>query len=97
MTQCDVCNEAITNPICTDCLQTEVTHWMEDFNAGNVEEVKSLKKLFAHFKSGVNCIICKNELNVCAHCYCKEAKRYVNPENDRKFIRAFDFELFELL
>lgn len=97
MTPCGVCNEEITNPICTNCLQTEITHWMEDFKAGNSEAVKNIKDLFTHFSTGVNCIICAKELNVCAHCYCKEAKKHVYEDYKEKFIRAFDFELFELL
>ncbi len=96
MCTCQVCNEAITNPVCSNCLQNEITHWMEDFQAGDSESVKNVTTLFSHFKTGVKCIICKEELNVCAHCYCKEAKIHVNEKSNDDFVRAFDFQLIDL-
>ncbi|MBI5066523.1 hypothetical protein HZA97_09925 [Candidatus Woesearchaeota archaeon] len=93
MGNCNICNEAITNPVCSECLQLEIAQWLSDFQAGEPEEVKAVTQLFEHFSTGVNCIVCKKELNVCAHCYCEEAKNFVPKNHSEQFKRTFDFEL----
>ena len=95
--ECCICNEAITNPICHDCLNKEVMTWVKTRNPELVKYVEGIKDIFKGlYASSTTCILCGNVLNVCAHCFVKEvydSLARVNTEAAEAFKKAFNYEL----
>ena len=95
--KCVICQEAITNPICPDCLQREVEHWLADFNPSLVPQLREYTGIFdAYTHEGVTCVICGRDMRVCAHCFCKDIYQLFRDQLKDKaedFLFSFDFEL----
>ncbi len=96
--KCIICDEAITNPVCPECLERQVMYWIADFKPELISilrDIGSSVKTFNH--SNTSCIICGSEMNVCAHCYCKEIYLWLienkHVELAMKFLESFNFEL----
>lgn len=93
---CVVCGDVITNPICVSCLQKEMEHWLLD----RKPEVSSLiKNTTACFKSYTHdvmeCVICGENMNVCAHCYSKDVIDFIKKDKKlvREFLTQFNYQL----
>lgn len=94
---CFICNEAVTNPICPECLHIEVRHWLMEEKEQAMQDVDGIKQLFSGAELEIaSCIFCGNSMPVCAHCYSKEVKEYLeteHPELVSDFIQLFNFHL----
>ncbi|MFH1849611.1 MAG: hypothetical protein ABH879_05480 [archaeon] len=93
---CMVCEEAITNPICRHCLEKQGTQWAAEKVPGLVPQLQKAGDVFSQMEPGnMTCIICGGDIDVCAHCCCKEMLSVVeeDPELADEFMRLFDFEL----
>lgn len=92
---CVICNEAITNPLCVDCLEEEMTSWIADFDSDQVKNIEEMKEIFPkHKTTEVKCILCKRNMDVCPHCYSKEILNTVKtPILTNTFIETFNFDL----
>lgn len=82
---CEECDEAITNPICPDCLERQAVAWLmerkKDFLIKKVKEkMNNIKKQSSDSDSNVNCIICKNKISICPHCTSKEILKVMQKE-----------------
>ena len=71
---CDVCSEAVTNPICPNCIATEIEAWLTYYPNLRVEilpRIKQyLKKLGQKITESTECIKCKNKTaSVCLYCF----------------------------
>ncbi len=90
---CPICDEAITNPICLDCLERELGHWLLTIG----KQPMMLRELYRGFpEAGTRCVICGEESSVCAHCYCEEALNLIKqtaPELEEDFLSHFNYEL----
>ena len=65
---CQLCMEAITNPICVNCLDRQLKTWFmgnKDYFA--VSELRRDMELFE--SDGANCIICGETSAVCSYCF----------------------------
>ncbi|MBD3249840.1 hypothetical protein GF336_07370 [Candidatus Woesearchaeota archaeon] len=93
--KCVICQEAITNPTCPECLGTEVITWLKERIPSLADEIT-----WPAFgcKTGVNCIKCGKEMGICAHCYTREIYGYfrdLTPILANDFAETFDFGLRE--
>jgi hypothetical protein len=96
--KCIICDEGITNPICPNCLEREIISWVGELKPSLIPLLRNIKQNVTTFNhENTNCIICKQDMNVCPHCYCKEIYMWLF-ENDHielanKFLNHFNFEL----
>lgn len=95
---CEECDEAITNPICPDCLERQALAWLMERRQNLLimkvkERLNSIKKYSESNESEVNCIICKNKLSICPHCTSKELLKVFNKEKRllRDFMTVFNY------
>jgi hypothetical protein len=94
--KCVICQEAITNPICPECLQKEIEQWLVDKNKSLVPKLRSYASVYRAFRhAGTGCIICGSDMKVCAHCYCKDIYELFSDELEdaEDFLFSFNFEL----
>jgi len=94
---CVVCQEAITNPICPECLQKEIEQWLVDKNKSLVPKLRNYTEIFGSYRhEGTECVICGNDMKVCAHCYCKDVYELFSDDLGQdadEFLYSFNFEL----
>ena len=63
---CQVCREAITNPVCPSCLALE----METWTVQRPQVVPTIRKTTKNMCGEVGtCTICGGSVSICAHCY----------------------------
>ena len=94
--ECLLCGDAITNPVCHTCLQTEVAGWLENQMPKLISRLKKTGEMFASYTHpGTSCILCGNNMNVCSHCYCDEVNKLLEdyPRLAEEFTTFFNFEL----
>ena len=93
-TSCLVCNEAITNPICSDCVGKEIEQWLSEKRPSLVEKFRDMGNINLDYASTL-CIVCGSNMNVCAHCYCEDIRYWLRDVSDLEddFISCFNFEL----
>lgn len=88
---CGICNEAITNPICPECLEKEIKTWLKVKNPNMVNKVMGVTSIFSGFEySSMNCVLCGKSMNICAHCYVKEIYEILS-EYDKNLAQDFKF------
>ena len=93
---CLVCNDIITNPVCYKCLEKEVCAWLSDSKPKLMSGLKEYSGMFSSYShSGTRCILCRKNVNICAHCYCHEVHKMLaeHPDLSREFLHLFNFEL----
>jgi hypothetical protein len=71
---CDVCSEAVTNPLCPRCLATEIEAWLTLYPNLKEEMLPKLniylRKLGDRIDTSTACIKCRNEnASVCPYCF----------------------------
>ena len=87
--QCIVCNEGITNPICTDCLREQMIEWKPE-----IKEFLST----VDYEGIVKCLFCSKGMSICAHCYSRDVYLWLSrsqPEIAEQFIHIFNYGLKE--
>jgi hypothetical protein len=102
--RCVICDEAITNPICPDCLGKQVGFWAYENNESLMPVIVKIGESVKEFKhDNTSCIICRRDMNVCPHCYCSEIYSWLQENRFKrlckKFLKHFNYELdyrFEL-
>jgi hypothetical protein len=88
---CVQCDEAITNPICTDCLADRMRIMIGEHSKKLAEEVVSVP-----IDGDTICITCGSRMGLCAHCFSKDVHEdlnEINPILAREFLGRFDFEI----
>ena len=92
---CVICNETITNPVCMHCLEDEIVSWSADYNPAMVEDVVSTTKIMPEPSvTGMRCILCGRDIDVCPHCYSKDVfKGIKDPVLADTFVETFNFDL----
>ena len=98
---CDVCSEAVTNPICPMCLATEIDAWLTFYPNLRQELIPKmkhyLKEIEAKIYYSTRCIKCKDKIaSVCPYCFTefvlRELKKiHVNNIILKEFIEFFNF------
>ena len=94
---CVLCDEAITNPICLDCLQRGMEQWALEIKGSIVAELRSMVSIFkAYNHKGTTCVVCGNNINICAHCFCKDVYEWLLAEHKEiaeNFLVCFNYEI----
>jgi len=100
--QCSLCHEPITNPLCPNCLGTQIEAWMTLYP--NYHELKEalMPKLYSFIKKcqkrSTECIKCKQaRVSICPYCFTNlvvtELKKLeVHPIILREFLQFFNFK-----
>lgn len=96
--KCVICDEAITNPICPECLEREIMCWIGEIKPSLIPilmNVGDAVKSYTH--DNTSCAICSETMNVCPHCYCFEIFSWLNENGYKqiglKFLDQFNYEL----
>ncbi len=92
---CMECDEAITNPLCPECLARGMRVMVGEQN-------QKLSRQIAGFSTSgeTHCIRCGKEVGLCAHCFSKDIYEFLSGKNKRiaqEFLGNFDFGLRESL
>ncbi len=101
---CDICSEAITNPLCPFCLAVEIEAWLSLYPMLKKDLRPRLKKYLSRINSritnyGTECIKCKNNRAfVCTYCFTEYVFNELQNINAGKlvlkeFFKFFNFDL----
>ena len=94
---CVLCEEGITNPICIECLAKEMEQWLSEKRQFLTDSIREKVKVFKSYThDGTNCIICGENMNVCAHCFSIDVYKWLKGDNEelaREFLRSFNYEI----
>lgn len=99
---CDVCSEAITNPICPSCLTIEIQAWMTMYPSLNKELFpilnEYLEKIEDKSTDSAECIKCNsNKVAVCPCCFTNYVleqlrKIHANELVLKEFLEFFNYD-----
>lgn len=92
---CVQCGEVITNPICIECLEREMEHWLMEYRPKLISFIRDTTKCFRSYTHDVmSCVICGKNMNICAHCYVKEISCLIKSNRLMKeFLTQFNYDL----
>jgi len=71
---CPICKEAISNPICLECMEKEVLSLINKTSLRQgIKEIKENLEIFNPNLSSEDCrcILCNKEVKICKECYLK--------------------------
>lgn len=94
--ECVGCHEAITNPVCQDCLSKDIRIWLNKLNPELVPLFNYLTTNYIKVDSNVGCIICGREMQLCPYCFTEDVYYWlkeVAPNLIEDFIVYFNFDL----
>ncbi len=88
---CIDCQEAITNPVCPNCLAEQMKVFVGETNDGLASYIYG-----ANIEGSTQCISCQQGMGLCAHCFSRDIYCFIL-ENDmllaKEFKARFDFDL----
>jgi len=96
---CDVCSQAVTNPLCPTCLTTEIQAWLTLYPNLRKELLpklyRYLHKLEERRTDATRCLKCKNKrASVCPYCFTEHVLRELKRLDSNKIILKEFFEFF---
>ena len=95
--RCQVCDEGISNPLCSHCLEEGSAQFLADYKPTLVPLLRARQSMFSVFVEPASvCINCKDEMKVCPHCYCKEVALWLYedyPDIAQRFVQVFNYDL----
>jgi hypothetical protein len=96
---CDVCNIAVTNPICPACLAGEVEAWLTLYPSLRREVLPRIKKYAFAISDGATestkCIKCgEGSAYICPYCFTNQVLRELKKLDVNKIILKEFFEFF---
>ncbi|NQU98393.1 hypothetical protein HQ533_02915 [Candidatus Woesearchaeota archaeon] len=97
MSECIVCNEAITNPVCMGCVEEEIKAWLCEVKPELVEELYTKTEEIDSGFGETSCILCHNWMSVCTYCYTIHIFDWLKiraPELSKSFRTIFNFNYF---
>ncbi|MFH1590379.1 MAG: hypothetical protein ABIC95_00475 [archaeon] len=98
--RCVVCDEAITNPICPECIEKSVKTWLVGVRPQLIGKVENLAEAGSHMTTGsTRCIQCGQDMVICPHCFSRSVQELIedegNPYMEEEFLTFFDYDLRE--
>ena len=100
--ECLVCQEAIYNPLCQNCLAEQVEVWLASYPDLSAKLKPALKTFIKEVHNegieGINCVSCgSKKASVCPYCFTEFVigqlkKLEVNKQVLREFLLFFDFD-----
>jgi len=94
---CTVCSEAITNPICPDCLAEQMISWLNEIKV-DLDVVYDSALIFKGLETSGKCIKCNKDMTVCRHCFTREVYNGLvdkYPKLEEDFMRMWNYEIFD--
>lgn len=96
--KCVICDEAITNPVCPNCLERQMMHWIGEIKPSLIPILRGIgNSVMEYTHENTSCVICGGNMNVCPHCYCNEIYSWLNDNGYEDlavgFLAHFNFEL----
>ena len=99
---CVLCSEAIYNPLCQGCLNTQLEAWLSSYPDLKKKLTPNLKKFLAkiedHTIEGLTCISCKDKkASACPYCFTEYVLSQLNKLKVAKhilqeFLVLFNFD-----
>jgi hypothetical protein len=89
--RCVECDEVITNPICSECLAEKMRLVIRKFDSELAEQIVG-----SEISGDTQCIFCKKEMGLCAHCFSRDIYELLMIKNKRaanQFLLHFNFEI----
>jgi hypothetical protein len=100
---CEICGQAITNPLCPVCLTTEIEAWLTLYPNLRSELIPKLHRYLARVENKIlnstECIKCRNKrASICPYCFTEhvlhELKRiHASRMVLKEFLQFFNFDL----
>ncbi|MFH1399379.1 MAG: hypothetical protein ABIG95_04685 [Candidatus Woesearchaeota archaeon] len=93
-TDCLVCGESITNPICTECLGKEIVDWAANTDPALVPYIRLLARNIPREENETKCIVCGNRIDTCNYCFLNEVLQFIrhnSPELTNSFLEHFSY------
>lgn len=92
---CGLCDEHITNPIAPERMATQIKTWLEQENLP-LNAVDSMLQSLAAFPKEEMCIITKEAMGICPHCFAMHLKSNLKLSKvlSEDFDRQFTFHVF---
>ena len=94
---CILCEEAVTNPICVGCLEKGMEQWAMGEKPVLVPMLRERLEIIRSFThEGTRCVLCKENINICSHCFCKDVYDWLkaeHPESVNSFLLSFNYEI----
>jgi hypothetical protein len=98
---CLQCSEAITNPICHNCLAKGIKNWMSSYPKIKKEMTPKLKSYLRQVnelvENSVNCVSCNKKAALCPYCFTEGVlnllkKNKINEQIIQDFLSIFNFD-----
>ncbi|MFA7708220.1 MAG: hypothetical protein WCX73_04685 [Candidatus Pacearchaeota archaeon] len=99
---CEICGEAVTNPLCPICLATEVDAWSTfypNLRSGLLPKIKKyLERIKESIINSTECIKCKRaQTSICPYCFIDFVEGEIKKLESNNFIlnefrEFFDFD-----
>jgi hypothetical protein len=86
--RCLICDEVISNPICTDCINAEIKDWLLEREIELIEDNNVIGSTI--------CCICGKNIDICPSCYTNDLYSMIKtkyPHLQEQFKTYFNFEL----
>ena len=98
MHECVVCDEAVTNPICPKCIETEIVTWLHEFRPELIDELREVTDEILTEEGSTQCILCKDKMAVCTFCYTQHIKNWLKnyPLAKKEFRTFFNYGILEV-
>jgi len=95
---CDICSEAVVNPICPSCITTEIEAWLSLYPSLRKEIMPRLNAFLEkinHKTDATKCIQCKNKrAAICPYCFTGVVLNELKKMKSNKIILTEFFEFF---
>ena len=97
MHECVVCDEAVTNPVCPECVEEEIVTWLHEFKPELINELRDVTDEILSPGGSTLCILCKNPMAVCTFCYTQHIKDWLTayPVARERFHLFFNYGILE--
>jgi hypothetical protein len=89
--RCVECDEAITNPICPDCLAQRMQIAIGEKNKALAKAIRGI-----NVEGKTECLFCQKKVGICPHCFSKDVFEYLEEKSSslaQLFQSQFNFEL----
>ncbi len=96
---CDVCSIAVTNPLCPECLATEIEAWLTLYPDLRKQLLPRIKRFIENINERAieftQCIKCGSKTaSVCPYCFTEEVLRELKRLEANKIILSEFFQFF---
>jgi hypothetical protein len=91
--QCIDCDDIITNPVCSECLATQMKVMISEYDENLAQDI-----VVCDVEGATLCMHCTKPMGLCAHCFSRDVYEQISQKNGDladEFMARFDFNLRE--